>query len=455
MSVVHHPTEPIANARLLLSEFFLGEDLHLLVHHHQVFRKWTGTHWAAIEDGEIDSVIWKWLEHAVYLKEAETAKPVPFHPSRAKVAEIVAAVRAITHLPESVLMPSWPWGQVSIPPTDLLPMTNGLLHLPTRVVLPPRPGYFCGHSLPYAYDPMPDPPTTWISFLDQLWPRDTESQDVLQEVVGLLLTSDTSHQKIILIVGPPRAGKGTIARVITGLLGPENVAAPTLASFGTEFGLQPLIDRPVAIISDGRVSGRADSAVVERLLSISGEDSLSIHRKYKGAWTGRLPTRLLMVSNEIPRLLDSSGAISSRFLVLRLEASFLGKEDHNLTDKLLAERPGILAWALAGLDRLKARGHLVQPSSSDHVVRQMADLASPITAFLEEHVEEGPSFTVPAPELYRAWVTWCGDQGIQQPGTVQMLGRNLLAARPGLRISQPRNPSGKQVRTYVGIRVKP
>ena len=54
------------------------------------------------------------------------------------------------------------------------------------------------------------------------------------------------------------------------------------------------------------------SIVVERLLSISGEDTLTVDRKYREPWTGQLPTRIVILSNELPRLTDSSGALASR-----------------------------------------------------------------------------------------------------------------------------------------------
>jgi putative DNA primase/helicase len=55
--------------------------------------------------------------------------------------------------------------------------------------------------------------------------------------------------------------------------------------------------------------------VVERLLSITGEDTLTIDRKYREPWTGRLPTRFMILTNELPRFSDSSGALASRFVV--------------------------------------------------------------------------------------------------------------------------------------------
>ena len=60
-----------------------------------------------------------------------------------------------------------------------------------------------------------------------------------------------------MIVGPKRSGKGTLARVLSALVGQANVAGPTLSGLATQFGLSALINKPVAIIADARFSGRA------------------------------------------------------------------------------------------------------------------------------------------------------------------------------------------------------
>ena len=99
---------------------------------------------------------------------------------------------------------------------------------------------------------------TDIKFLDDLWPYDPEAVSTLQEIIGYCLTLDTRQQKLFMIVGPKRSGKGTIGRVQTALLGRANVCGPTLASFGTNFGLAPLIGKQLAIISDARLGSRPD-----------------------------------------------------------------------------------------------------------------------------------------------------------------------------------------------------
>ena len=182
--------------------------------------------------------------------------------------------------------------------------------------------------LPFQFHPRAPKPLRWLQFLDQLWFGDDESQDALGEWFGYVLSNATDLQKMFLLVGPKRSGKGTIARVLTGLLGAHNTAAPTLAALTQNFGLQPLIGKPLAIISDARLGASADSMIaVERLLSISGEDTLTIDRKYREPWTGRLPTRFMILTNELPRFTDSSGALASRFVVSILPTSFYGREN--------------------------------------------------------------------------------------------------------------------------------
>jgi hypothetical protein len=58
------------------------------------------------------------------------------------------------------------------------------------------------------------------------------------------------------MVGSTRGGKGAIARVLSALVGRQNVAGPTLNSLGGDFGVAPLIRKPLAIISDARFVGK-------------------------------------------------------------------------------------------------------------------------------------------------------------------------------------------------------
>jgi putative DNA primase/helicase len=256
-----------------------------------------------------------------------------------------------------------------------------------------------------------------------------------------------------MLIGPKRSGKGTIARIIRAMIGAENVANPTLSSLGTNFGLAPLIGKPAAIITDARLSGRTDVAqVLESLLSISGEDAKTIGRKHPPTVTMKLLTRFMMISNEIPRVSDSSGALASRMLILRLTESFYGREDTGLEKALLAELPGILGWAIEGWRVLQIEGRFTQPKSGKALAVEMEELASPVGMFVKERCEVGDIHSVKIAELFNGYREWC--QGVNREGVGDQasFGRNLRAVVPRLVTKHEREGDG-WIRKFHGIRL--
>jgi putative DNA primase/helicase len=451
------PADPMPSARLFFERSYKSDEGRLLHHHQDEFTAWDGTRYVAVECGQMRSEVYEFLERAQRIKvRGENESLVAFQPNRAKVDNVIDALRAVVHLSATVRPPAWLGGAEQRPPAvEILAAANGLVHLPTGKVYPHTPAFFSNHALPFAYDPAAPSPMQWRKFLGTLWPDDPESIETLQEWMGYTLTGDTSQQKMLLLIGPPRSGKGTIGRVHTRLLGEWSVAGPTLASLETNFGLWPLIGRPLAIISDARLSARSDQAkVVERLLSISGEDSLTIDIKHRDPWTGRLPTRIMILTNELPKLADSSSAMANRFIVLRLNQSFLGHEDTGLEQRLTtpAELSGILNWAIEGWKRLRARGRFVQPESAAATVQDLQDLSSPVRMFLADCCELGPTFEVPGPHLWGAWLRWCDSQGRDHPGTMPTFGRDLKAGAPTVGTSKRRSGDDR-VLYYTGIRV--
>ena len=448
---VPSPQEPMAVARELVKHLFTGPDGLVLRDHRGDFFQWTGTHWPEVDRRDIRAAAYTFLEHACYLHPDEGRKP--FAPSRRKIDDVVDALRAVVLVDSRTEAPTWITSVDTLPPArDCIAMTNGILHVPTRMLRPQTPNYFAHHALPFAFDPAAPAPVRWLRFLDELWPDDGSAINALQEVFGYIVSGDTRQQKIFLLNGPKRGGKGTIGRVLTGLLGVHNVAAPTLASLSTNFGLSPLIGKPLALVSDARLSTKADSKiVVERLLSVSGEDSLTVDRKYREPWTGRLAARFMVLTNELPRLTDASGALASRFVVFVLTRSFYGQEDPALTDALLTEVSGIFSWSLAGLDRLTARGYFVTPASGREAVQQLEDLSSPISAFIRDRCTVGADQSVEVDTLWAAWKTWCSDDN-RHPGTKALFGRDLRSALPRLKKMRPRT-DGDRDHVYQGIGV--
>lgn len=352
----------------------------------------------------------KWeADGLVDAKGKPAPKPVARQVTTRLVADVVAALAGMTTLPSTVEPPCWLGEDGAFAPAaGLLACSNGLVSLADaaagRPALHPyTPRFFTENVLDFAFDANAPLPTGWMDYLDRLWPEDAQTIAALQEWFGYCLTTDTRQKKILMMVGPKRSGKGTIGRILTRMIGLANCCAPTLAGLATNFGLWPLLGKTLAVVADARLSGRTDAAtVVERLLSISGEDAQTVDRKNLPHVTTKLNTRFVVMSNELPRLNDPSGALVGRLVLLRLTHSWYGQEDTRLTERLLTELPGILNWAIAGWKCLQERGHFVQPESGRKLVADMEDLGSPVTAFLRECCAVGPQETVPVQELFTA-----------------------------------------------------
>jgi putative DNA primase/helicase len=343
-------------------------------------------------------------------------------------------------------------------------LKNGLLELPEsgeRRLLPHSPLFFSQTAVPFPYDPDAPSPERWLRFLGELWPSaKAEVQGAKAEIqalgewFGYVISGRLDQHKILLVVGPTRGGKGVIGRILTALIGKDNVAGPTLNSLSGDFGLAPLIGKSLAIISDARFGGRDGSVVVERLLSISGEDTLTVNRKYRDQWTGKLQCRLHIISNELPRLNDASAALIGRLVLLPLTVSWLGREDKTLEGKLRAELSGILNWSLAGLQRLVANGNaFTAVPSADQAIEQLRDLASPVAAFVREECVVGRNYEVKATVLYEAYKAWADVNG-QPKKSKTVFGRDLAAALPMIGRAQQRRDEYDpyiRYRVYLGI----
>jgi putative DNA primase/helicase len=445
------PSNPMAVARRLIDDDGLrdGDGVLMVRWWRGAFLLWTGARWVEVADRAIKARIYAALEGAQYWKPTNGAPElVPWAPTRHKIADVAEALSAIVHVSERTEAPAWIEGEDQ---GRILAVKNGLLDLRTRKLFPHTPRLFNLLALPYEFVPNIPYPARWLQFLDQLFPNDQESTDLLQEWFGYILSGATDQHKILLLVGPPRSGKGTIARVLTALVGRENTAGPTLASLGTNFGMSPLLGKAAAIVSDARLGKENAYTVVERLLSISGEDSLTVDRKYREPWTGRLPTRFTVISNELPNLGDASGAVATRFLVLALQESWLGRENPALTAELLEELPGILLWALDGLDRLQLEGRFLEPTTSRDAVTALHDLASPVGAFVREVCVRGAGYEVSCRVLYMRWRAWELDHGKKNPTTEAVFGRDLRAVIPGLKRTRRTAESGSRHWVYEGI----
>ena len=464
------PLEAVDDPHKLARDFLVQECTHkdgpTLTFWHEEFHRWDGSAYRGVPAKELGAEVTRaaktTLDHQNLIDQEVAAifgkKPPQTRKVTSRlVTDVSNALASLTMLPGLVDAPSWLGGDGPFPASECIAFRNGLVHLLSLVegkphFCPPTPRFFSPNSLDIDFDLNAPPPTAWLAFLSQIWPDDLQCIDTVQDWFGYMLLGDTSQQKIMMLVGPKRAGKGTIARVLRGLVGHRNAAAPTLASLATNFGLWPLVGKTLAVISDARLGVRTDvAAITERLLAISGEDPQPIDRKYLPILTTTLKVRFMVLTNELPKLSDASGALASRMLVLRMTESFFGRENTHLTNQLLKELPGISLWAIEGWRRLRERGYFIQPDSGKEMLVELENLASPVGEFVRECCQVGTGYQVDRSVLFAAWLAWCATQNRENAGDPSSFGRDLRTVVPKLKSSQHRDATGYRGWFYDGI----
>jgi putative DNA primase/helicase len=406
-------------------------------------RRWRGFWWAygdghysALSKDALEADLWAWLNR-VFVPD-KNREPKRLDPKTSTIDNVTRAMMGCgTLVPDDIDPPAHLGKTQAFRDLDTAVTTNGMLDLATGRLSALSPDLFATTALGVAWPdkpPYPSEPAAWLAFLESIWGDDRASIDLLQQWFGYVLTPDTSQQKMLWLLGPPRAGKGTIVRVLRALVGEKGVVSPQLSSLSGSFGLQPWLDKTLAIIPDARLSGRSDQDVIlESMLSITGEDHMTVQRKGIASVTCRIPARIMLLSNLAPRLSDSSGALASRILMLRVRKTFVGKEDRDLSTRLMTELPGILGWAIDGWRKLRASGRFDQPESSRDALANFAGYGSPVGSFVEECCVVREDAWIEKADLFSRWDRWCMENGNER-GSMGGFARNLEGVIPTLRL---------------------
>jgi putative DNA primase/helicase len=402
---------PSGAAQAVIEQFFSADreikPVPVLTYWRENWYRYVSEHWAESSEEDMKHFLHDKLQLCRQLdSEGEV---IDFVTSRQNVSELYFQVQNLVTIPSNMVVPcgrtpdgSWTevdgrgWMVCRGEAVNLLTgARRNLLY------------NFIPNGADWRYDPKALDCPLWTEFLYQLFGDKDDEVAMLQEWFGYVLSGDTWAQKGLIIVGPPRAGKGVIGHVLTNLLGKSMVSSPALHAIGGRFGLESLIDKRMCLISDARLSNRQDIfAVIETLLRVIGGDKMSVDRKNKSALNLELGVRVLMLSNEMPYLPDNSTAINNRFLIIKLRESFLGREDVHLLDKLLLELPAIANWAIAGYRRLVESYKFTEPKSSRDERDEWRFETNPLEEFVKGYCEVRPGLvTLPAgfAEKYNIW----------------------------------------------------
>jgi phage/plasmid-associated DNA primase len=182
-----------------------------------------------------------------------------------------------------------------------------------------------------------------------------------------------------------------------------------------------------------------------RMKALTGGDPITAARKYGHPFEFRPVAHFWLAVNHLPVVRDDSDGFWRRLRLIRFQRKFEGADvDPDLESELLAELPGILAWAVRGAvewysNRLQAPDSVV---GATLLYRQDSD---PVQDFLTAQCVVREGTFVQAGALYAAYTEWADGNGL---GSKEMLTGTAFGRRMGERFAHTKERSGKK---YEGV----
>jgi putative DNA primase/helicase len=292
----------------------------------------------------------------------------------------------------------------------LLNVLNGTVDLRTGELREHRREDRITKLAPVEYDPAAEAPT-WDATLERALPSE-DLRRFFKKLVGYALTGDVSEHILAVLYGTGANGKSTILNALLATLGDYGMqAAPDLlvakkGSHPTEvadlFGMRLVASIEV---EDGR---RLAESLVKQL---TGGDKVRARRMRQDFWQFDPTHKVLMAVNHKPEVRGTDTAIWRRLrLIPFTETIPPAEQDKKLPEKLQAELPGILAWAVEGCLEWRREG-LQAPAEVRKATGQYRSEMDVIGAFLQDECEVGPGLRVPFTELYSRYEQWCEEGG--------------------------------------------
>ncbi len=266
----------------------------------------------------------------------------------------------------------------------------------------------------------------WRAFLERVTAGDRSLQDYLQRVAGYCLTGSVSEHALFFLYGTGGNGKGVFVSTLVGLMGDYARTAPIEIFHASKHDRHPtelamLRGARLVVANETEEGARLAEA---RIKMLTGGDRIAA-RFMRGDFFEFAPSfKLMIVGNHKPSLRSVDEALRRRLhLIPFLETISVDERDPDLADKLKAEWPGILQWAIDGCMAWREQG-LAPPEAVTGATTAYLQSEDVLAEWLAE-AECAEAWSETA-LLFENWRAWCERAG-EYAGTKRKLSERLEA----------------------------
>jgi P4 family phage/plasmid primase-like protien len=253
----------------------------------------------------------------------------------------------------------------------------------------------------------------WRQFLATVTRNDPELQAYLARMVGYALTGVTSEHALFFLYGTGANGKSVFVNTIAAILGAYATNAP-MDTFMAVHGERHPTDmaglrgaRLVTSIETEQGRRWAES----KLKALTGGDKISARFMRQDFFEFIPQFKLVVAGNHKPSIRTIDEAMRRRLHLVPFTVTIPPKRrDKTLPERLLAERDGILAWAVQGCLEWQRIG-LQPPPAVMAATEEYFEAEDALGRWLDECCLHGPNHVELSVTLFASWKSWAEAAG--------------------------------------------
>lgn len=297
---------------------------------------------------------------------------------------------------------------------DLIAVNNGIFDYKTKTLLPFTPEIvFTAKSAVNYNENIVNPIIhndadgtdwdieSWMADLND----DPEIVTLLWEILSAIIRPNVAWDKTAWFLSEVgNNGKGTLLTLMRNLCGERAWTSISVADFGKDFHLEPLIRTNAVLVDENDVGEYVDKAA--NLKAVITNDVLLINRKGKTPIAYQFRGFMVQCVNDTPKFRDKSGSLYRRQLIIPFDKSFTGAERKYIKQDYM-HRTEVLEYVLHKV--LNGNFYeLSEPKAIRIALREYKIENDPIRAFAEEFLDQLVWDLLPWKflyALYRAWLS--------------------------------------------------
>lgn len=289
----------------------------------------------------------------------------------------------------------------------------------------------------------------WWKFLYEIFNHNENLIRFLQKAVGYALTGSTQEQCLFFLYGLGANGKSTLLEVLQALLGDYSKRTSTETFLIKKSGGIP---NDVAALRGARFVSAVEVESGRRLAEVlvkemTGGDTITARFLHSEFFEFKPEFKIFLAANHKPVIRGTDIAIWRRIHLLPFTVQIPKEErDPRLAEKLKAELPGILKWALEGCLLWQSEG-LDPPQEVQAATQEYREEMDPLADFLAECCIVAPDKFAKAADLYKAFTEWAEANGDKNP----LNQRNFGLALTERGLTKERGNRGVWYRYGIGL----